>query len=266
MNDEIFIKDMNKFQNLTQERLELNETLRSFKDELISISNNSMEMNDKLIKTIENNSKHNSDGSGTVDFDVDVIIECFDGYLNLEEFAHKIIAIVYEMWIIDKNFVKTLDVFPISDFIKIVEDCGVLIKKSKNRIMKCFNQENEFMQKDKVFKLEDFTILTESVLSVQRVINDVMEFSSDTTKTISDIVMEKTKEYEKRLEIKSRHIPTKIKDNVWNRDGGKCVECGSNENLEFDHIIPFSEGGANTYRNLQLLCEPCNRKKSNNIG
>ena len=129
MNDEIFIKDMNKFQNLTQERLELNETLRSFNDELISISNNSMEMSDKLIKTVENNSKRNSDGSGTVDFDVDVIIECFDGYLNLEEFAHKIIAIVYEMYLIDKNFVKTLDVFPISDFIKIVEDFGVLIKK-----------------------------------------------------------------------------------------------------------------------------------------
>lgn len=61
-------------------------------------------------------------------------------------------------------------------------------------------------------------------------------------------------------------ISQKVKDDVWNRDGGKCQVCGSNENLEFDHIIPFSEGGANTYRNLQLLCEPCNRKKSNNIG
>lgn len=57
-----------------------------------------------------------------------------------------------------------------------------------------------------------------------------------------------------------------VQDKVWNRDGGRCVKCGSNEKLEFDHIIPFSKGGANTYRNLQLLCESCNRKKSNKIG
>ena len=61
-------------------------------------------------------------------------------------------------------------------------------------------------------------------------------------------------------------ISQEVKDKVWNRDGGKCVKCGSNENLEFDHIIPFSKGGGNTYRNIQLLCEPCNRTKSNKIG
>ena len=65
---------------------------------------------------------------------------------------------------------------------------------------------------------------------------------------------------------KRKSIPQSVKDKVWNRDGGKCVECGSNENLEFDHIIPHSKGGADTYRNLQLLCEPCNRSKSAKIG
>lgn len=66
-------------------------------------------------------------------------------------------------------------------------------------------------------------------------------------------------------DARSRRITQEVKDKVWNRDGGKCVECGSNQNLEFDHIIPFSKGGANTYRNLQLLCEPCNRSKSASI-
>ena len=53
---------------------------------------------------------------------------------------------------------------------------------------------------------------------------------------------------------------------VWNRDGGSCVKCGSQENLAFDHIIPHSLGGSNSRRNLQLLCDTCNLKKSNKIG
>jgi len=68
------------------------------------------------------------------------------------------------------------------------------------------------------------------------------------------------------LDTRSRQISQEVKDSVWNRDGGVCVECGSNENIEFDHIIPFSKGGSNTYRNIQLLCESCNRSKSDNIG
>lgn len=52
---------------------------------------------------------------------------------------------------------------------------------------------------------------------------------------------------------------------VWRRDGGKCVKCGSQENLHFDHIIPHSKGGSDTERNLQLLCEKCNLEKSDKI-
>lgn len=60
-------------------------------------------------------------------------------------------------------------------------------------------------------------------------------------------------------------IPMDIANAVWNRDGGKCCMCGSKENLEFDHIIPISKGGATTFRNLQILCKNCNIKKSDNI-
>jgi 5-methylcytosine-specific restriction endonuclease McrA len=60
-------------------------------------------------------------------------------------------------------------------------------------------------------------------------------------------------------------IPDDVKMFVWQRDGGKCVRCGSNRNLEFDHIIPVVMGGANTARNLQLLCEGCNRAKSGSL-
>jgi hypothetical protein len=69
-----------------------------------------------------------------------------------------------------------------------------------------------------------------------------------------------------KADIAGRTISQEVKDLVWNRDGGKCAQCGSNVKLEFDHIIPFSKGGSNTYRNIQLLCERCNRKKTDKIG
>jgi 5-methylcytosine-specific restriction endonuclease McrA len=60
-------------------------------------------------------------------------------------------------------------------------------------------------------------------------------------------------------------IPDSIKTAVWQRDGGRCVTCGSRSQLEFDHIIPVTKGGSSTARNLQLLCAPCNRSKGPNL-
>ena len=60
-------------------------------------------------------------------------------------------------------------------------------------------------------------------------------------------------------------IPIEVQREVWRRDQGRCVQCGSQLRLEFDHVIPVSRGGSNTVRNIQLLCESCNRAKSNNI-
>ncbi len=60
-------------------------------------------------------------------------------------------------------------------------------------------------------------------------------------------------------------IPDDVKLLVWQRDHGRCVKCGSNVELQFDHIIPLSLGGASTPENLQILCGRCNRAKSNSI-
>ncbi len=56
-------------------------------------------------------------------------------------------------------------------------------------------------------------------------------------------------------------IPREIRRAVFERDGGRCVECGSNFDLQYDHLIPVALGGATTADNLQLLCGPCNRTK-----
>ena len=63
-----------------------------------------------------------------------------------------------------------------------------------------------------------------------------------------------------------RIIPTWVKLEVWKRDGGKCARCGSNENLHFDHVIPWSKGGSSsTPDNIQLLCGKHNLQKRDRI-
>ena len=37
--------------------------------------------------------------------------------------------------------------------------------------------------------------------------------------------------------------------------------CGSTEEPHYDHIIPWSKGGTDSVRNLQILCGRCNRRK-----
>lgn len=61
------------------------------------------------------------------------------------------------------------------------------------------------------------------------------------------------------------NISSETKREVWRRDQGMCSKCSSREKLEYDHIIPVSKGGSNTARNIELLCQNCNRKKSNHI-
>jgi hypothetical protein len=53
---------------------------------------------------------------------------------------------------------------------------------------------------------------------------------------------------------------------VFERDGGRCVECGSRFELQYDHVIPVALGGSGTVENLQLLCAPCNRAKGAALG
>lgn len=60
-------------------------------------------------------------------------------------------------------------------------------------------------------------------------------------------------------------IPVEVRTEVWRRDQGGCVTCGSKENLQFDHIIPVALGGATSAQNLQLLCRQCNLAKSTRI-
>jgi len=57
-----------------------------------------------------------------------------------------------------------------------------------------------------------------------------------------------------------------MRQEVYDRDGGRCVACGSAFDLQYDHIIPLARGGSHTAQNLQLLCSACNQRKATTIG
>jgi 5-methylcytosine-specific restriction endonuclease McrA len=61
-------------------------------------------------------------------------------------------------------------------------------------------------------------------------------------------------------------IPADARVFVWNRDGGRCRNCGARNNLQFDHVIPVALGGSNTAENLELLCKACNMAKGTRLS
>jgi 5-methylcytosine-specific restriction endonuclease McrA len=71
----------------------------------------------------------------------------------------------------------------------------------------------------------------------------------------------------------SRRIPQRVKDEVWQRDGGRCVfsgadgqRCGERSFLEYDHVIPYALGGrSDTPKNVRLLCRAHNQEASRRV-
>jgi hypothetical protein len=66
--------------------------------------------------------------------------------------------------------------------------------------------------------------------------------------------------------VRRRVIPTHVKLEVWQRDGGKCAMCGATDEPHFDHVLAFSKGGTSlTAANVQLLCARHNLAKRDRI-
>ena len=90
--------------------------------------------------------------------------------------------------------------------------------------------------------------------------------------TLSDKLSKKINKFEKRFhkvasifyEIRpsnNRYIPKSVRQRVLIRDSYRCVKCGSQKDLQFDHNVAVANGGSNEEDNVQLLCKRCNQMK-----
>ena len=69
---------------------------------------------------------------------------------------------------------------------------------------------------------------------------------------------------EKHLNI--RKFTSKVARTAYERQKGICPKCDKHfelEEMQADHITPWSKGGKTTLDNCQMLCADCNRRKSN---
>ena len=83
-------------------------------------------------------------------------------------------------------------------------------------------------------------------------------------KVIDGEISDEKELHEKYLNIRS--FTDRQKREGFERQKKVCVKCGNTfkiEEMEADHIIPWSEGGQTISSNCQLLCKNCNRTKSN---
>jgi hypothetical protein len=122
---------------------------------------------------------------------------------------------------------------------------------------------NVWIYKRKAFRIDDDAGYTADELAV-RIKHMVLKREREQERIKAEMAALMNRE--QIALAKREHIPDAVRMFVWQRDKGQCTRCDSKERLEFDHIIPLAEGGSSTERNIQLLCETCNRSKGKRIG
>lgn len=63
------------------------------------------------------------------------------------------------------------------------------------------------------------------------------------------------------MTARRKHVKKAVREAVWERDGGACVECGSSD-VQLEHELPDWLGGAPSVENLRLLCVACHKVKT----
>lgn len=138
-------------------------------------------------------------------------------------------------------------------FIKAVEDYRS--GKRKVELVKAYEKIMDGVWSLKgIFELVDYKVVHDGKRNIFRFILKLTNLKDISGRT-ENIELSRT-----------RIIPSEVKQEVWKRDKGRCILCGSTENMHFDHDLPFSKGGTSlTAKNVRLLCMKHNLQKSGKI-
>ena len=88
----------------------------------------------------------------------------------------------------------------------------------------------------------------------------VFKFSMRLSDALDDVTQRLPAEEFRRV------IPAWVKQAVYKRDKGRCVICSAQDQLHFDHDLPFSKGGTGiTPENVRILCARHNLEKGGRV-
>ena len=98
----------------------------------------------------------------------------------------------------------------------------------------------------------------------QNCVIEVFTVHADSNRKGSGIYIYVLSNEEKHLSI--RAFDKRMRRYAYELQKGLCKKCGKHfelEEMQADHITPWSKGGKTIQENCQMLCADCNRKKSN---
>ena len=98
---------------------------------------------------------------------------------------------------------------------------------------------------------------------IVRVLTDAPERTDDGEPVADELVVTSQKRNAPRIPVRE------VREQLVVRDGMRCQGCGwvpaYSDYLQVDHKQPKSKKGKDEMPNFTLLCDPCNRKKSNKL-
>ncbi len=175
---------------------------------------------------------------------------------------------------IEKGLLNLTQLNQVSQFIS---DEGINDRNDKMRIFEIV-QDLTVRETEKILwemKKEDtprtvrITIKEETLEKIRKIQNRKAHIHKDIDSVISKMCDDYAEIWDPSIvkrkssvtESDTRYIPTQVRAEVWDRDQGKCQNCGSTYALQFDHKKAFAKGGKTSVENMQLLCRNCNQRK-----